>query len=80
MITWPALGIAVYSLYQLFSSENGAELAFSLVRTAVAIVIITAVKSQNHLVISAAVLLNVAAVLAAMAILRKEVQLKNDEP
>jgi hypothetical protein len=79
MMIWVALAMAAYSLYELFSSENGAELGLSLVRLAVSIVLITAVRSQSEVMISAAVLLNAVAVLAAMVILRKEVQLKNDQ-
>ena len=79
MMTWVALAVAAYSLYELFSSENGAELSMSLVRLVVSIILITAVRNQSEMMISAAVLLNAVVVLASMVILRKEVQLKNDD-
>jgi len=75
-----ALIIAAYAFYGLFSAENGAELALALVRVAIAAFGVIALTGHGGVMISAALFVNVAAVLVAMAILRKEVQLpeKND--
>jgi hypothetical protein len=75
---WLALALITYSFYSLFISGNGTELALSMIRFAVAIVLVATVKVQNEMMISAALLLNTIAVLVAMVIMRKEVQTKND--
>lgn len=76
---WLASAVAAYSFYTLFTSQNGRDLALSLVRAAVAMILMMAVHTQSEMIISAAVAMNVAVALVAMVILRKEVQLKNDE-
>ena len=76
---WLALVIAGYSLYSMFSSDSGVELALSLVRIAVSVVLLLAVRLESELMISAAVLLNAATILVGMMILRKEVQVVRDE-
>ena len=78
-MVWCALAVSAYSFFLLFSSESGRELSLSLVRLAVAMVFLVAAHSQNEAIVSAAILMNVVAVLVAMVILRKEVQIKNDE-
>jgi hypothetical protein len=79
MIFGISLAFVAYSLYCLFSSTSGNELALALVRTAVAAVLVALSRGANGIILSTIILMNVAVVLTAMELMRKEVQLKDDE-
>ena len=74
-----ALLICAYSLYSLFTSENGLMLASSSFRLALVMMAIASLRFHGGLLVSGALFLFAAVTLGAMIVMRKEVQLKNDQ-
>ena len=74
-----ALAFCAYSLFGLFTAENGLTLAVSSVRLGLVMMAIVSFRYPSGVLISGALLLFSAVVLGAMVVMRKEVQLKDDQ-
>ena len=76
---WFGVLVAFYAFFELFRSNDGLGLALALARLSLALVYLCVVKFHGGLMVSGAFFISVVMIIGAMVIMRKEVQIKNDQ-